>query len=194
MVFYALALGRFFLRFSSTRKNMSAFLKVLSDRHHASSRPLHSALHGWCLHIWWRIRRLHLFSDYSKDQRRSDDFMETRVKISIDRITYWHLRPSLYSREFEKCKIPVGHLHDDGFLLLRACLHEGGGPQVGEATFGGLTHLSCKFDHIKMRDYMDRRVTSPIWGTPPPCKQALRQEFILFFLSYLNLIIPVRFK
>ena len=34
-------------------------------------------------------------------------------------------------------------------------------------------------DHIKMRDYMDRRVTlpkqvtSPTWGPPPPCKQAL---------------------
>ena len=24
-----------------------------------------------------------------------------------------------------------------------------------------------------MRDYMDRRVTSPTWGPPPPCKQAL---------------------
>ena len=24
-----------------------------------------------------------------------------------------------------------------------------------------------------MRDYIDRRITSPIWGTPPPCKQAL---------------------
>ena len=62
---------------------------------------------------------------------------------------------------------------------LRACLHEGGGPRVGEVTWGGLPHLTCKHDHIKMRDYMDRRVippkwvTSPIWGTPPPCKQAL---------------------
>ena len=62
---------------------------------------------------------------------------------------------------------------------LRACLHEGGGPQVGEVTCGGLPHLTCKRDLIKMRDYMDRRatppkrVTSPIWGTPPPCKQAL---------------------
>ena len=58
----------------------------------------------------------------------------------------------------------------------RACLHEGGGPQVGEVTWGGLPHLTCKRDHIKMREYMDRRVTppkrftSPIWGTPPPCK------------------------
>ena len=44
---------------------------------------------------------------------------------------------------------------------------------------GGLPHLSCKQDQIKMRDYMERRVTplrrvtSPTWGPPPPCKQAL---------------------
>ena len=62
---------------------------------------------------------------------------------------------------------------------LRACLYEGGGPQVGEVTWGWLPHLICKRDLIKMRDYMDRRVTppkrvtSPIWGTPPPSKQAL---------------------
>ena len=63
---------------------------------------------------------------------------------------------------------------------LRACLHEGGGPQVGEVTRAGLPHLTCKRDHIKMRDCMDRRVTpptrvtSPTWGPPPSCKQALR--------------------
>ena len=63
---------------------------------------------------------------------------------------------------------------------LRAFLHEGGGPQVGEVTCGRLPHLTCKHDHIKMRDYMDRRVTppkrvtSPTWGPPPPRKQALR--------------------
>ena len=55
---------------------------------------------------------------------------------------------------------------------LRACLREGGRPQVGEVTCGGLPHLTCKRDLIKMRDYMDRRptqpkrVTSPIWGYP----------------------------
>ena len=48
-----------------------------------------------------------------------------------------------------------------------------------EVTWGGSPHLSCKRDQIKMRDYMDRRVTppkrvpSPNWGPPPPCKQAL---------------------
>ena len=63
---------------------------------------------------------------------------------------------------------------------LKACLHGGGGPQLGEVTCGGSPHLSCKRDQVKMRDYMDRwvtppkQVTSPTWGPPPPCKQALR--------------------
>ena len=52
---------------------------------------------------------------------------------------------------------------------------------------GGLPHLSCKHDQIKMRDYMARRVTPlrrvtpPTWGPPPPCKQALK-----LFLLYHN--------
>ena len=73
----------------------------------------------------------------------------------------------------EKCKLR------SGIERLRACLHEGGGPQVGEVTCAGSPHLTCKRDQIKMRDYMDRRVTppkrvtSPTWSPPPPCKQAL---------------------
>ena len=42
---------------------------------------------------------------------------------------------------------------------MRACLHGGGGPQIGEVTCGGSPHLSCKRNQIKMRDYVDRRVT-----------------------------------
>ena len=48
------------------------------------------------------------------------------------------------------------------------------GAQVGEVIWVGLSHLTCKLDRIEMRDYIDRRVTppkrvtSPIWGTPPP--------------------------
>ena len=64
-------------------------------------------------------------------------------------------------------------------ICLRACLHEGGGPQVGVVTCGGLPHLACKRDHIKMRDCMDRRVTPPTWGPPLPCKQALTQGHVL---------------
>ena len=46
----------------------------------------------------------------------------------------------------------------------RVCLHGGAGPQIGEVTRGGSPDLSCKRDKIYMRDYMDRRVTSPTWG------------------------------
>ena len=62
----------------------------------------------------------------------------------------------------------------------RAFLHWLGGPQVGEVKCGRSPHLSCKRDQIKMRDDIDRRVTppkqvtSPTWGLPPPCKQAVR--------------------
>ena len=68
---------------------------------------------------------------------------------------------------------------------LRACLHEGGGLHVGEVTCGKLPYLTCKRDHIKMRVYMDRRVTppkrvtSPMWGIPSPCKQALNRLKVL---------------
>ena len=47
---------------------------------------------------------------------------------------------------------------------------------------GGSPLVSCKRDQIKMREYMDwqvappTRVTSPTWGPPPPCKQALREK------------------
>ena len=44
------------------------------------------------------------------------------------------------------------HFHKKGFAL-RACLHRGGRPQVGEVTCGGSPHLSCKCDQIKMRNY-----------------------------------------
>ena len=52
-------------------------------------------------------------------------------------------------------------------LFLRTCLHAGGEPQIGEVTCGGSPHQSCKHDQIKMRDYMDRRVTPLKWITSP---------------------------
>ena len=53
------------------------------------------------------------------------------------------------------------HVIDRVAFPLRRCLHGGGVPQVGEVTCGRSPHLSWKRDHIKMRDYMDRRVTPP---------------------------------
>ena len=44
---------------------------------------------------------------------------------------------------------------------IRACLHGGGGPQIGEVTRGESPHLTCKRDEIKMKDYMDGQVTPP---------------------------------
>ena len=49
-----------------------------------------------------------------------------------------------------------------------ACVHVGGGPQVGEVTCGGSPHLTCKRDQIKMKDNMDRRVTPPTLVPPRP--------------------------
>ena len=50
-------------------------------------------------------------------------------------------------------------------MLFRACLHGGGGPQVGEVTRGGSPNLSCECDQTEMSDYMDGRVTPPKWVT-----------------------------
>ena len=66
-----------------------------------------------------------------------------------------------------------------GIAQIRACLHGGGEPQIGEVTCGESPHLTCKRDEIKMKDYMDRRVTPPKRVTsstscpPPLCKHAL---------------------
>ena len=85
--------------------------------------------------------------------------------------------------------IPVRHVQKfprPSSLTVRACLHGGGGPQIGEVTCGGSPYLSCKHDQIKMRDYMDRRVTPPkrvtshAWGPPPPCKQAVSLLLTIF--------------
>ena len=65
-------------------------------------------------------------------------------------------------------------------MQIRACLHGGGGPQVGEVTrLGGVTHLSIQSLILiwsRLHDGWGHplHVTSPIWGPPTPCKQALR--------------------
>ena len=60
--------------------------------------------------------------------------------------------------------------------------------------------MTCKRDRIKMRDYMDKRVTSPTWGPPPPCKEALsqlinRNSFILPRIQhkFVLLVLPTVF-
>ena len=60
---------------------------------------------------------------------------------------------------FEMKRNVWSRIRKESIGFIRACLHGGGGPQVGEVKYGGSPHLSCKRDQIKMRDYMDRRVT-----------------------------------
>ena len=73
---------------------------------------------------------------------------------------------------------------------LRACLHGGGGPEIGEVTCGGSPHLSYKREQIKMRDYMDRRVAPPSWGRPAPSKQALNvSEVFRIWILYLFILV-----
>ena len=58
-------------------------------------------------------------------------------------------------------------------------LHGGGGLQEGEVTrFGGVTRLSILKTWSLLHDRWGHRprVTSPIWGPTPPCKQALRNN------------------
>ena len=66
-------------------------------------------------------------------------------------------------------------------MHLKACLHGGGGPQVGEVTrFGGVTHPAVHIiSHFNFITFLydswgdPPQVISPTWGPPPPCKQAL---------------------
>ena len=72
----------------------------------------------------------------------------------------------------------------------RACLHGGGGPEIGEVTCGGSPHRSYKREQIKMRDYMDRRVAPPSWGRPAPSKQALNvSEVFRIWIPYLFILV-----
>ena len=133
---------------------------------------------GWNLGVWpfkWKLlsSNFDLIFRYLGRDPFNQNFRKFRSK------TQWisSVQPEKFRRNWSTfcgTLIKPYETHNKPF---RVCLHEGGGPQVGEVTCGGLPHLSCKCDQINMRDYTERRVTtpkrvtSPIWGTPPPCKQ-----------------------
>ena len=89
------------------------------------------------------------------------------------------------------CEIMMQRHRQSEFDASRIRLRLGGLPHLKTFTwqnltpaeratrFGGSPHLSCKRDQIKMREYIDwrvtppKRVTSPTWGPSLPCKQAL---------------------
>ena len=73
---------------------------------------------------------------------------------------------------------------------VRACLHGGGGPQVGEVTrLGGVTRLSTQaltlmWSRLHVRWGNPPHVTSPTWGSPPSCKQALSKGSIKHMMEW----------
>ena len=87
----------------------------------------------------------------------------------------------------------LGSGADPGFFL-------GGGAPVSCSTSTPINHIVFFFGRIPvvMRDCMDRRVTppkgatSPTWGPPPPCKQALREpkDKIILYLALVKLALP----
>ena len=85
--------------------------------------------------------------------------------------SHFVVRGSLNKPNMEKIESNVFFLHSlwklDLALRLRACIRDGGGPQIGEETSSGSPHLSCKRDQINMRYYMDKRVTSLSLGPGP---------------------------
>ena len=62
----------------------------------------------------------------------------------------------------------------------------------------GVATKKSKCDQIKMRDYMDRRVTppkrvtSPTWGPPPPCKQTAEDAEVSHKSSHTVLVIYIK--
>ena len=67
--------------------------------------------------------------------------------LSLDRMKDGNTSTVVHSRKVKRAGV-------------RACLHGGGGLQISEVTCDGSPHQSYKRDQIKMRDYVERRVTS----------------------------------
>ena len=111
-----------------------------------------------------------LISPLMENVNTTTFFFSLRIQLQKKIASIWPIeRDGISAIKFEAARNPI----------LRACLHGGGGPYIGEVKCGGSSHLSCKRDQVKMRDYMDRRITSPTWGPPPPCKQALSDVFVV---------------
>ena len=109
-----------------------------------------------------------ILKDYIKVQEKKVACCRPRQKVQLGTFTLKSCNDGKEAHKKAYC-----------FANLRVCLHGGGGLQIGEVTCSGSPHLSCKRDRIKMKDYIKRwvtrpkRFTSPTWGPPPPCKQAL---------------------
>ena len=89
---------------------------------------------------------------------------------------------TLYFRAISDYKAPVG-LYLEGRVNGGFLRYKFGGLIPGGAYFGNFTvshfHLIMLHDRWgdHKRDYMNRQVTSPTWGLPPPCNRPLKELF-----------------
>ena len=75
------------------------------------------------------------------DGKKNNDFTFIAVSLKISHAVY-----RIHYSQIQWWKWRFGSF--------RACLHEGGEPQIGEVTCGGLLHLTCKHDHMMMMNMM----------------------------------------
>ena len=124
----------------------------------------------------------------NKSRQRTASWLIMRRRL-IGSLAAVSIRWILFSR------VPAQLLSvNTAIVLLRACSHWGRGPQVGEVTLlGGVTRpsiwsLTLIWPRLHGRWGDPPHITSPIWGPPPPCKQALKYFLIGFSQFQLNTI------
>ena len=71
-------------------------------------------------------------------------------------------------------KLPTDRLWSQSWTI-RAFLHGGGGPSVGGVTRLSIQSLILMWSRLHVRWGNPPHVTSPTWGPPPSCKQALNR-------------------
>ena len=115
--------------------------------------------------ILWRAKRLAKYLQYNKALLNQVFFGVTETIVGCFCVVVWVLLSVFCISSLDDCMHPQ---HQETTIIfrffsicfiIRACLHGGGGPQIGEVICGWSPHLSCKCDKIKMRDYVDRWVT-----------------------------------
>ena len=136
------------------------FLEVNSKRPYPSSER---EIKFRCCFLTFSIKREIRHFHVAVAQRRQRNVQKNVMHVQ----TCCLLINLLFFRRF-CCRRVVGSL--------RACLHGGGGPQVGEVTRLSIQSLMLIWSRLhgrwgdNMRHYMDRRVTPPTRGPLPLCK------------------------
>ena len=117
----------------------------------------------------------YIYSCQNKDYKGVD----VKIIMSENDPTNLRFHEAFHIRKCKPTLNPQKNVVNSQTFYFRACLHEGGVPQIGEVTrLGGVTRLSIQslilmWSRLHVRWGNPPHVTSPTWGPPPSCKQAL---------------------